>query len=510
MHVDARTLPDGTQIEGDICIIGAGAAGISLAKEWGGRNEKIILLEGGGFSIDAAVQNLNHGENIGQNYFTLQSARLRFFGGTTGHWAGFCSTLDNIDFEKREWVPLSGWPFGLNELDPFYSRAHKILELGPYNYDVEFWKNNEKNYVELPLDENKLRTKMWQFSPPTRFGSVYRDDIVDSENVTLYSYANVCNIEANEAVNNIDSVQIKTHQGRNLEVSAKYYVLACGAIQAARLLLASNSRSDNGLGNDRDRVGRCFMEHPEVNTGYLALPSPFPMHLYLQTIFVTKQRGEITLTEENQKNEKLLNCSISLTPNRSNQEAEAWINIFPDEAQVTLELWQEIERQFEAGEIPHPDPTDHTEYLLFTRSEQQPNPASRVVLSREKDALGVPRANLNWQLTELDKRSIRKTYEILAQEVGRVGLGRVKLMDWLYEDDNEWPSILGGGWHHMGTTRMSTSPNDGVVDENCRVHGISNLFVAGSATFPTSGVANPTLTLVAMTLRLSDHLKTII
>ena len=147
-------------------------------------------------------------------------------------------------------------------------------------------------------------------------------------------------------------------------------------------------------------------------------------------------------------------------------------------------------------------------FHLQTRQEQAPNPASRVTLSAERDELGMPRARLDWRLTELDRRSFRQFYEVLGREIGRAGVGRVQMRPWVLEKpDAPWPASVGGGWHHMGTTRMHRDPREGVVDPDCRVHGIANLSVAGAAVFPTAGAANPTLTLVALSLRLSDHLK---
>ena len=166
-----------------------------------------------------------------------------------------------------------------------------------------------------------------------------------------------------------------------------------------------------------------------------------------------------------------------------------------------------LERAVEEGAVAQIDHSRIKEYSMHTRLEQAPNPNSRVMLSDQKDALGVPRIKLDWQLTALDKRSIRQLYETLGQEAGRQRIGRIQLQDWLLEDEPMWPPYLGGGWHHMGTARMHEDPKQGVVDAQCKVHGLSNLYVAGSATFPTAGAANPTLTLIAMALRLSDHLK---
>src|SRR3954471_12562360 len=200
MHVDARNLANGSLIEGDICIIGAGAAGISLAVEWLNTPYKVILLEGGGFEYDDKVQDLYAGKTTGQRYYPLKSARLHYFGGTTNHWAGWCSTFDPIDFEKRDWVPHSGWPITRADLDPFYARAQAVLELGPYKYAPVDWKNGDAERVPLLPDSDLFYTKMWQFSPPTRFGQKYRAEIVGSPNVHLYTHANVVEVEANEGL----------------------------------------------------------------------------------------------------------------------------------------------------------------------------------------------------------------------------------------------------------------------------------------------------------------------
>src|ERR1700742_376403 len=185
MHIDAKTLPDHTLIEGDICIIGAGAAGISMALEWIGTPYKVILLEGGGFEYESQMQNLYKGKTTGQRYYPLESARLHYFGGTTGHWAGFCSPLDPIDFKMRDWVPHSGWPIKREDLDPFYIRANQNLDLGPYEYNEEYWRSKDPSLDSIPFDKQVVFNKMWQFSPPTRFGAKYTNTTVNAPNINL-------------------------------------------------------------------------------------------------------------------------------------------------------------------------------------------------------------------------------------------------------------------------------------------------------------------------------------
>jgi len=504
MHIDARNLENNSVIEGDICIVGAGAAGISIALEWINSPYKVILLEGGGFSYDDRVQELYDGKTTGQPYYPLKSCRLHYFGGTTGHWAGFCSTLDPIDFRKRDWIPESGWPINRDDLDPFYARAQKNLDLGPYNYSLSFWQKTHPLFKPLLADDRVVWNKIWQFSPPTRFGEKYKAPIVNAKNIHLYTYANVTDITANENTSHIKEVTIKNYAGKHHKVRAKIFVLACCAIQNARVLLASNKQNPKGLGNGNDLVGRNFMEHIEINSGELWLGRPDPLHLYRINFGITKVRSELAISENKQEENKILNGTISLTPLSAAKTMKPMIELWNvNDPRKSLE-------NMKAGETAdRKEVSDkHRSYQLFTRIEQAPNPESRITLESERDSLGVPRATLHWVLTPLEKRSIRKIHELLGQQVGLEGVARVKMLDYLQdENDNSWPSFTGGGWHHMGTTRMSGDPKKGVVDANCRVHGIDNLFIAGSSCFVTAGAPNPTLTLTALSLRLSDHLK---
>jgi len=516
MYIDARKLENGSLIEGDICIVGAGAAGIAMAMEWINTPYKVILLEGGGLELDMRMQDLYRGKNIGQRYYPLQSSRLHYFGGTTGHWAGFCSPLDPIDFRKRDWVNHSGWPIQFSDLDPYYKRSWKLVELESENFELEYWRKKDPHLIPLPLDETVIWNKLSQFSPPTRFGKRYREAIFKAKNIWLYTYANVGKIETNESVTSVKQVRVKNFDGKEHVVQAKYFVLACCAIQNARLLLASNSQAAGGLGNYYDVVGRYFMEHLEVISASLMMPYDRPMKLYRQWEYgKIKVRSELAVSESKQEENKIVNGTASLIPKVFSKDVQPSIDTFPEDADTFLKVWDEIEENFESEKSKLEESDNeiewHREFELFTRMEQSPNRDSRIQLDTEKDELGLQRVILNWQLSSLDKRSIRKLYEIIGREVGRTGVGRIQLMEWLEEDESApWPSGLGGGWHHMGTTRMAENPREGVVDLNCRVFGINNLFLAGSSCFSTSGSANPTLTIIALTLRLSDHLKKIL
>ncbi|MEO8713008.1 MAG: GMC family oxidoreductase, partial [Parafilimonas sp.] len=254
-----------------------------------------------------------------------------------------------------------------------------------------------------------------------------------------------------------------------------------------------------------DHVGRNFMEHLEIKTSSLWIADPADVKLYMMDFGVTKARAELAISEEMQTKYKLLNGTSSLSPLEIAENQSAFIEVWTDQKDAMEKSAQKLQNT----KPKHINiPKGFKAFQLFTRMEQAPNPDSRVTLDTEKDALGMPRAKLNWVLTPLEKHSLRMINTIIGEEAGRASKGRVKLYDYLQnEEDETWPSFTGGGWHHMGTTRMSEDPKQGVVDANCKLHAINNLYVAGASCYVTAGAVNPTLTLISLAIRLSDHLK---
>jgi choline dehydrogenase-like flavoprotein len=508
MHIDARTLDDHSTIEGDICIIGAGAAGISLALEWILYPYRVILLEGGGFEYEDRLQDQYRGRTTGQPYYPLESARLHYFGGTTGHWGGMCSIFDPIAFQKRDWISGSGWPVDQQEMMPFYQRAHHNLDLGNCDFNLANWQKKDPALVALPLDRRFFWSKIWRYSPPTRFGEKYREIIVKSENIHLYTYANAVEIKTTENLSSVSEVIIRNHAGKTHKVVAKHFVMACCSIQNARLLLASNKQAPKGLGNGFDLVGRYFMEHAEVNSGELWLKEKSTLKLYM--LQPPRVKAEIAMTAQKQAEYRIANGIVSLVPLVRGRKIPPLISTWStgDPRENIKQISAAYENAKESRLSRFLNAKMYNSFQLVTRLEQVPNPESRVKLDTETDELGMPRVTLHWKFTPLEKRSLRKIFEVLGQQVGIAGIGRVRLLECLRDEkDESMPDNTSGGWHHMGTTRMSTDPRQGVVDANCKVHGISNLYIASSSCFPNGGAVNPTLTIVALSIRLSDHLK---
>lgn len=516
MLIDARSISSGQALEADVCIAGAGAAGITLAREFIGQPFRVALIESGGFDLEADTQALYQGETAGHPYFPLDICRLRYFGGTTNHWAGTCRPLDESDFEPRDWVPYSGWPFLRAHLDPFYQRAQPICQLGPYTYDVNAWTNSE--HVPFRLTSTHLITDVFQYSPPTRFGEVYRDELIKAGNITIYLHANVVDIETPENAAEVTRLQVATLEGNRFSLSGRFFVLALGGIETPRLLLSSNKIQKTGLGNQHDRVGRFFMDHPILRAGTIALSdseASFATSLPLYQGYTIKGsviKGFLSPSIETQRERGLLNFGArpEYVPQRHVSEGMMSWDVLRQavhERQIPEGLFEHIINIIgDLDDIIAQRFRKKSQRMLALRywQEPAPNPDNRVTLIEERDALGLPKIHLSWPLTELDQRTMYEALTLIGQELGSAGIGRLRLNDAV---DELWSDWMAGSYHHMGTTRMSKDPKQGVVDEHLRVHNVANLFIASSAVFPTAGQANPTLTIVALTIRLADHLK---
>ncbi|MEB3358008.1 MAG: GMC family oxidoreductase [Synechococcales bacterium] len=524
MFIDARELAEGAIINSDICIVGGGAAGITIAKELLNKSYKVCILESGGTEADPASQELGKGKSVGVPYFQVIDDKSfdRYLGGNTNRWASFCRPFDEIDFEKRDWVPHSGWPFTRKELEPYYERAQVVLKLKhPFNYETDYLSQQVTDPVfkPLPLEGEEIETKMWQFHfPILRFGEDYRANLETSSNTDVYLYANVIEIETNDAGKEITRLKVACLDGKQFWAQAKIFVLAMNGIETPRIMLASNKQQTAGIGNQNDLVGRFFMEHPHFHRSGLVLVPDLNAYpgLYTPEAKQFETMGALSPTRRFQEQEKILNYSATLDPTlRFWPNSNMTDGFISSLTAVVKDLRGLPERLLvKLGRKPRRQMNRAVLLDITTRSEQAPNPDSRVLLSRDLDPLGVPRYEVDWRLTALDKRTVLRTQQAIAEALGRSGLGRMKIefSQDLDEDSAPWdPSqtedcYFEGGWHHMGTTRMHDDPKQGVVDANCKVYGTENLFIAGSSLFPTGSYANPMLTLIALAIRLADHL----
>ena len=489
--IDARTVPEGTVLETDLAIVGGGPVGIALALTLAATPLRIVLLESGGMKFDSKTQALYEGSKVGAPYLTLEATRLRFLGGSSNHWGGWCRPMDNIDFEERTWMPYSGWPFGRKALEPYYAHAQSLCEAGPFLYDrIKKWAADPT----LALGEGGLTTRWFQFSKmrgsvlPTHFGDRYAEELKRLPRLSTYLHANVTRLGLDGSAARIGELDVATLTGRKFKVKPKVTVLAMGAIEIARLMLASNDVVPAGVGNTHDLVGRFFADHPiprDTATLVLFDGKLSPFYTSVQDV-----RGAVV--------------RAGLFPSEEFRRAHAVMD-----SSTTIESKTELDELGKAAVAATAtalgvDAGNAAAFSLGCGMEVTPDPDRRFTLDSQRDALGMPKLKLHMRIADSDFARFRLTLRELGRQLlaSRIGMLRLNL-----KERGQWLDGLDWASHHMGTTRMDVDPRKGVVNANLQVHGVSNLFVAGSSVYPTYSAVNPTLNLLALALRLADHLK---
>jgi choline dehydrogenase-like flavoprotein len=522
MIVDARSIPDGLEITADLCIIGAGAAGITIANELIGGPFQVALLESGGLKFQRDVQDLCQGTISGHPYYALDTCRLRFFGGSTNHWGGWCRPLDAIDFEERDWVPHSGWPFPKSHLTAEYDRARLVCGLEGMSFDPG---DPGCPRVGFPLPDSPPRLEGAVIGiAPTRFGQTYRGALRRASNVRLFLHANALDLQFAECPRVVSRIEAATREGNRFSVSARAFLLAAGGIENARLLLASRRAHPSGVGNEHDLVGRFFTEHLEVPLGVIRPCAPLrrARPFGLQRSGRATWRPAVALDEAVLRRRHLLGLGAIFHDAEDPHDLMSFADQHPGYDSLGFVVRSLLRRELPDHFVHHlrtvlSDPLAVARrvraklagppgqvFLVVSKAEQAPNPENRVRLSEEDDRFGMPKVLLEWRLTDQDLESLREGRRVLMDDLSAAGL-----CDLQPEADIAAETIR-GNCHHLGTTRMHRDPGRGVVDENCRVHASVNLYIAGNSVFPTAGWANPTLTMVALALRLADHLKHIL
>lgn len=503
MFIDARALPDGEPLEADIAIIGAGPAGITLARALQTTGLKVALLESGGLEWSDEAADLGAGEVAGQRYGPLEAMRLRYFGGTTGHWGGWCREYDAIDFEARGHVPHSGWPIGKADLQPFYPEAQRILQMGPATYD-DFAAVAADVQAADPLAPGPMETVLFEFSPPTRMGEVYRAEI-EGGAVACYLHATVTDIRLDDAGATVTTLTVSRDGGAPLSLSVRQAVLACGGLSNPQLLLNCDSQAPGGIGNRRDQVGRYFAEHPILDgfgSVFALTPATAAPFAWRDTVIGARRfRPVFQPTDAARRAQNRLSALVTIAEPGPKFDPATGAFEWWDTRHGPQETATALARSLAAE---RPDKTPFHIHALNAGLETRPDPDSRVTLAAARDRFGTRRIRLDWRLSDADLEDYLANLEDLSRQFLAAGTAVMRVAP---DARERFKAEAVWGHHHMGTTRMGSDPASSVCDGDGRVHGMSNLWVAGSSLFTTPGAANPTLTIVALALRLAARLK---
>lgn len=496
----------------DVCVIGAGPAGITLARRLAARGLDVALMEGGGRYVSGESQDLYVGEIVGLDYFDLDVVRLRSFGGCSTHWTGRCRTLDPVDFTPLPQRPLA-WPIGPEAIEPHAAEASRILDM-----------EADREGPDLPLlqAEERFRNVQFRHSPadypahePTRFGEKYYDEIAATPGITAGLNANLVDLRLDDDLATVTGAVFRSYEPGDpgFTIRARAYALCAGGFETPRLLLNFTSQKPMGIGNDHDLVGRHFCEHPTIQVADVLFDRP-------QMI----QEQNLAPTRAFMDREEVLNFVLRVTwldrgarsPYEALKYAGKCATPFAERLAERITGYAPKCRWRGWGEYgTQADPERHPTGFVWLITEQALNRDSRVTLAETRDAMGLRRLRFDWRLTDLDYHTMKTAMLALGAHFAETGTGRIRIDDWLMEEDPQLPRIaksgkygryMSGAYHQMCTLRMDADPRAGVVDGNCRVHGTENLYIGGSGAFATPGFANPTYTIVKMALRLGEHL----
>ncbi len=552
MLFDARHIQKNSVFTSDVCIVGAGAAGITLALELAKEGLQVILLEAGNQKWNPATQDLYKGTVVNPNiHAPLEQYRHRRLGGTTAVWGGRCIPFDNIDFEHREYMPHSSWPISRKDLEPFYRIAQKYCHCGNFTYLVKKAVPSAPAHMIPGFQDGDIVTSVLErFSLPTHFGESYFEKLKTAPNIQLILNANCLNINVTNDGHCVSGLQLASLEKNVFEAKGHAVVLSTGGLEVTRLLLASNKFHKAGIGNHSGWLGRCYMSHISGNICDIKLTCDpnqviFGYEVDPDGVYC---RRRFWISEEAQRKNKILNFVAMLDnppmydpdhhngvlslaffakniqaiqrripPEYSKQlamghtsiqvYAQHLRNVLTDIPGILFTMPQFVYKRFLKKRIM---PSlvikgKSNTYSLHYHTEQSPNFESKVTLSNDRDTLGVPRLLVDFRVHDLDVESIVRSHQLIDEQLKKYECGKV-----IYNQQDVRGHIreqIGVGGHHIGTTRMAKEESKGVVNEHCRVHGVRNLFIASSSVFPTSSQANPTLTIVAIAARIAAHLK---
>lgn len=515
-----------TLFDADVCIIGAGPAGLAIAGELADTPCRVLMIESGGSEPSPMTHDLDVVENVGVARQPDQTrVRARAFGGTSSVWNGRCGPLDASDMAARDWLPLSGWPLTYADLAPYFARASNQLGLSAVRYDASL--EARQPYAAPPelARSDVFRSYLWQFSVDEHDSAVAMRCARnmhqrDPANLTVLLHATATELVPDVSGRQIESIEIRSLTGKAARVRARVVVLCAGGIETPRLLLASRRVLPDGVGNQYGLVGRYLMDHARCSLGLFKLPEAERLRpaFSLQRVDAEGRpryflRG-LALSEACQRREQLLACAAWVHENEAvddpwsalkrlrDRQTDAMLRDVSALASHPWLLWQQLRRKLIERQ---PVLRKLASVELMCDLEQEPDSDSCITLSDSYDVLGMPRARVDWRISALQKHTLVRFAEHAQRTFA--SMGQQLVLAEHIRDGHVDVSQLHDVAHPSGTTRMADSPQRGVVDANGQVFGIERLYIAGTSVFPTQGHVNPTLSLVALAIRVADQLK---
>jgi choline dehydrogenase-like flavoprotein len=496
----------------DVCIVGAGAAGIALAVELQRSGKRVVVLDGGGREVEEQAQEPYRSEVVGHVHRGVNTGRFRAYGGTTTRWGGQILELDPEDFERRAWIPESGWPFAKAELAPFYQRALELEGVsGAIQEDADVWR-------ALGLAQPSFAAMKPYFSrwcPEPNFARLH-GRALEGEGISVWLHANVVEMLLDGDV--VRAVRCRTQTGREASFHAREFVFCMGSIECVRFFL--QPRNGGLPWNASGLLGKHFHDHVDANAGVVLPRDRRRFAEVFDNVFLGgyKYHPKLRLDPVEQERDGLLNSAATVT---FETDVDEVLGSSKAMAKAMLRgRFGDVKAAEVAGLLRHTPllakqtlryALRHRVYnpssamvRLRVHCEQPPDSASTITLAEERDSLGLLRTRLDWRISKLEVQTIRRFAEIAQKSLAE--LAKLEIDGDLLENGSAFVAKCDDSNHHMGGMRMSASASNGVVSPDLLLHGTKNCFICSGAVFPTSGFSNPTHTVLALAMRLARRL----
>jgi choline dehydrogenase-like flavoprotein len=488
--------------EFDVCIIGSGPAGLSVASKLLGKGIRFIMVESGDVTPNMEHQQLNQGYSEGPRFLDVVNSRLRTFGGGGKLWAGVCRPFDPEEFDRTN-NSYTGWPIKYTDLEKYYREAAELLGVSYSGFFSKDWR--EKAYLAVKFndfasDSGLLRGVKYQRSSPLRrdLSNLFQEELFSDDDCVVLTNATVVNL--GQEKEKVETIEVKSFSGKEISISAKVFVLCCGALENPRILLNSNISRDL---RENKFLGSCFMSHPAFKGTASLVKSTLSGDCELDKNDLEWDFGFEVKPSEREKN-NILRHNIHLSPASgfTNKQDRSTLEKVKANINILIAYAEKIKCKLSSSRV------DSKHWELHISTEQEPRTSNRIQLSKYKDRHGANKLEVIWDyLSEREMNTISEASKAVGREARLTDIGLVRLSDELI--NNRIFSQNDAINHHIGTTRMAKSSENGVVNEDCKIFGLNNIYVAGSSVFPTSSIVNPTFTIVAMSLRLGEHIRSL-
>lgn len=519
VDLDEQELP--REFKSQYCIVGGGIAGLLLASRIARRGGEVHLLEAGGIELENRSQELYGAISSGNRHAGIREGRFRTFGGSSTRWGGQLLPYTEDVLHPPAALGMPEWPLRVEEIAPYYGEVLSVLGAASTPFSSDLLKEFR---APQPFDSADVRLRFSKWAPFSRrnLAKTLGAQCLSDGRITIYLHANALSIRLHPGGNAVAAIEAKNYGGEEFVFRASAYLLCTGTIETSRLLLASTKECPLGVGNGFDQVGRYFHDHVGVRAAEF-LPQDRKSILRWLAPWMTKgtlHTAKLEATRKLREERGLLSVMAHFPIEEPDDSGAAHLRRLLQAMQrgkLDGNMWAEVaglpSASLDLARIVYGVKVRHRRWVsprasiaLHLDVEQKPDAESRVMLSDQKDAVGMRKAIVQWRISAEEHETVQKYAGVVDRVLRESGLASPCWNKNVLDSYTGFVAEAKDTYHMMGGTRMGTDPKRSVVGPDLKVHGVDNLHVVSCSVFPTGGSSNPTFTMMALALRKAEEM----